>query len=1612
MTTPTQSQPQTASNWSPPKNQLEGQSPAIAESSQPATHPLQAHPFVLPPPPATPPGGPADIQAKPKGSQESLIDLTKVNLFAGSPPPQPPATPNPVIQAKCATCEAEEKETPIALQAKSDERSPTTLQSLLGAHQPSLPKQPSITPKAPAYQRSAIDLIDLPLSTPTHSRSQPPLASPAPLASSPPLSHQRQATDTSMVANTDVEGAIARSRGQGQPLTDTVRRPMEQAFGANFSGVRIHTDRQADGLNQSLQAKAFTTGQDIYFKQGEFKPGSHDGQKLLAHELTHTIQQTGKQIRRKPNKPSQVHFKQIQRRTVASQATEPVTSEAAASASASTASMGVQPTHGQEPSGDRSPGQSQPQHDSAEQRPNAASQSSSAQGKQAPAANTQTAGETTVFGSPAASTATPEATENMPPAGDTTAAGDTTTASSVRDASVSTMPTSTAGGSAVSGDPAAAATPSQTTATVPQSAEADPDFQTTVNQTKAAATAGKAHAPAATKSQEAQAAAVSPPIETASKAQANQVGAMEQAETPGFNKAAFKTQLMEKIAAAAPKTLKEADEFKDGGKLGAVKGEMTGQVTAAQEASQKPLAEKAKQAPDTSGIEPKPVTPLPPSDVGNPVTSVGASKAVPKPLTQTAVETPLQQESQQLDQQMAEADVTDEQLANANEPDFKAALDAKQVAKTNATEAPKTFRQDEQGELSQAQAEAGTLAQQKLQGMHGDRTQLLAQVANQQVGAKGQDEQARAKVAGEIQTLYDTTKGKVEAILNGIDGKINPVFDKGAADAQKVFEDHVAERMKAYKDERYSSWLTGTGRWIKDQFMGLPSEVNAFYTEGRNLYLKAMDGVIDQVVDIVATELTNAKAEVAKGRQEVQTYVAQLPQDLQTVGQEAATNIQSQFDSLEQSVDAKQTELIDTLANKYNEKLKAVDDRITQMKQANKGLVDKAAGAITGVINTIKKLKNMLTSVLKGAASAVKGIIKDPIGFLGNLIGGIKQGFDNFVGKIGEHLQGGLIGWLTGAMGAVGLQIPKDIFSLPGIFDLVMQILGLSWNYIRTKAVKLMGEPVVAAAEKTFEVFTLLQEKGVFGLWEYVKEQFTDLKETVIEAIKNMVITQVITAGVKWILGLLNPASAFVKACMLIYDIIMFFVNQGSQVLGLVKAVIDGVKAIASGSVGAVAKAIEGALVKSLPVVIGFLASLLGVGGLAGKVQGIVKKIRGRIDGAIDKILLKAKKLFKGKIKKKKLTSSGGKEKAVETGLRSLKVGEKKYIKDKKISKENAIKVAQETKRRHAIFKEINVIDGGKDWDYDYSIQRTKAESLAEGKEEDNTQIIKKEDISIQESSVSDRKEWELVFAARGITLGKVEMLLSDKPKKAPDDVFMVVAPSKDAKNISVHPPGTRLEDLLKSEAKEAYTKTPVPGVEEEREISRADIFSTFKKSANTISISLYVKVEKQNVWWGSAIIHLDKADHSKASAEHLLGATDKTIYADKVSRLRIKEGDRFTQVAIEETNKIYNQHSGRGDVPLLEAQLDEYNRFMFQITYVETGSPEAAVSATPFAKGRIPLGYTEFVVEKMEAMQDVDFSAEVERFPYAKASTVSLAKRIGSRSVPTKILVTAKKDS
>ncbi len=97
--------------------------------------------------------------------------------------------------------------------------------------------------------------------------------------------------DTALSAPNGLESRINAQKGRGRPLPSQTKTFMERRIGADFGKVRIHNNSHASQLNKDLGAKAFTTGNDIFFNQGQWNPASSNGQHLLAHELTHVVQQ-------------------------------------------------------------------------------------------------------------------------------------------------------------------------------------------------------------------------------------------------------------------------------------------------------------------------------------------------------------------------------------------------------------------------------------------------------------------------------------------------------------------------------------------------------------------------------------------------------------------------------------------------------------------------------------------------------------------------------------------------------------------------------------------------------------------------------------------------------------------------------------------------------------------------------------------------------------------------------------------------------------------------------------------------------------------------------------------------------------------------------------------------------------------------------------------------------------------------------------------------------------------------------------------------------------------------------------------------------------------------
>ncbi|PPK65551.1 hypothetical protein V5P93_005024 [Actinokineospora auranticolor] len=740
-------------------------------------------------------------------------------------------------------------------------------------------------------------------------------------------------------------------------------------------------------------------------------------------------------------------------------------------------------------------------------------------------------------------------------------------------------------------------------------------------------TVATSHPPPREEAVSAQDAAVPPKDDAVAQGKAANAEKMNEAEPKGFDKAAFIEAVAKAVADRAPKNLKEAEKFPDSEKPAEINTEVRGRVGEGKAESAEQIATTTAAPPDTSAAVPKQVVPMaadrPPGRPGTPDPKQAAPDTLPLAATDMSAGPAA------VDRQMADAQVTETQLKKSNEPTFANALSSKKAAEQHSDTAPEQLRRHEAAQLRRTTAQARQLGAASMGAMAGARVRTGQLVGTGKTGAKTRDEEKRAEVTALLQKVFDKMKADVEGILSGLDRLVDEQFTREEKAARDAFTAEHKRKLADYKDRRYSG--INRLKWFKDWLVGLPDEVNAFLEEARANYVRRMRGVVSNIADTIARELARAKRRIADGRAELRAAVEKLPEDLRAIGREAVSEFADKFDELTRSVDDKGTELVDALATKYTDAVRAVDQEIAEQKEENKGAVDKAKDAIKGVIDAIMEMKRLLLGVLRKAATAIGAILGDPIGFLGNLVTGVGGGLKLFLRNAGLHLRQGVLAWLLGTAGGVGLQLPAT-FDVVGILVMIAGLLGLSWPNIRSRLTRRVPEQAVAAAETAVPLVVETRKRGVAGMWSELKARVGDLKETLVKDLVSYLLPTIIIAGITWIVSLLNPASAFLRACKLIVDIIRFIVTQGRRLIEFVNAVLDAVIAIARGGTGGVPALVERALARSIPVLIGALAAILGIGGIAGKVRQIFQKLAApvnrAVDWVIDKIVDLVKKLW------------------------------------------------------------------------------------------------------------------------------------------------------------------------------------------------------------------------------------------------------------------------------------------------------------------------------------------------------------------------------------------------
>jgi hypothetical protein len=784
--------------------------------------------------------------------------------------------------------------------------------------------------------------------------------------------------------------------------------------------------------------------------------------------------------------------------------------------------------------------------------------------------------------------------------------------------------------------------------------KADPRYARVKSKLDAEAKGIKKHPPAKKKASEPAKAAKPPSNEKVAGAKANQTEKIQEAETPPPKPASFLEILRAEIAKVMPKTLGDTEKFMNGGDSSTIKNSLKGNVSQQEKEATGDLKQASNATPSEAGVPSKPVTPIEP-EATPPAPTVDAPGAMPAPKNDAQVS--LQGSKDQVAEDMKKEKLTPKRLQAANDPRFSAVLSAQEKVAKQADAGPGKYRAAETATLGTAAAQAIGVAGKGASALIATKKGSQAKVLTKQEEQKAKEEKELQDFSTFVVTTFDNAKRAVDTRLEKLETRVNDMFDAGTDAALAAMKSYIEDALFDYKLNRYLLTPGGSVLWIKDQILELPEEVNRFFEAGRTQFTSAMDALAVQVKDVVEAELAAAKAEVKVAQAAIAAKQATLSPGVQARAAEVTANFNEKFADLESSIEDKKQSLAEGLAQKYKEAFDKAAELEKGIKDANKGLVAQAKDSIEAVAKALSEFKDRLMGILRKGADTIELILNDPMQFLSNLLAAIKAGFNQFAGNILTHLKAGFTKWLFGAFASAGIEIPSDL-TVVSILKLVLGVLGITYARMRAKAVKLIGNTAVTVIEKLVEYLDVVIKGGPAALWAKIKEDLSDLKAMVIDAIQDWIVTTIVKKAVAKVVSMFNPAGAIVQAVLMIISVVQFVIERASQIADFVEAVINSIHAIATGAIGGAANWIEKSLANMIPLLIGFLAALVGLGGLAAKVKGFILKVQNKVDRAIDKVLKKivdtVKKLFgKAKAAAKKLVEWWKKKQKFKAGSES-----------------------------------------------------------------------------------------------------------------------------------------------------------------------------------------------------------------------------------------------------------------------------------------------------------------------------------------------------------------------
>lgn len=718
-------------------------------------------------------------------------------------------------------------------------------------------------------------------------------------------------------------------------------------------------------------------------------------------------------------------------------------------------------------------------------------------------------------------------------------------------------------------------------------------------------------------------------------------------------------------------------------------------------------------------------TPPQPAPATSP--AVDAASAAPDPVP--AEEVSLDADVEANEQRMEEAGMNTEAAQLVESGPIAEARAAHGELEQTAQEDPAEVMAQQQAAISSAQTDMADLQARALAALQESRANAVTNTQGQQQDMVGSEEQMRARVGQQANQIFDRAQTQVNDLLRDLPQRAMTRWDTGVAQLSTQFRQNL-NRVKEWVDERHEG-IIGAVVELADNIFGYPDWIIDEYNKAEEAFGNGVCDLLREISAEVNGVIASCQAIIQQARDDIANLYASLPAELQGWAAQEQSHFNERLDALSAQANETRDTFNRDLRNRASQAVQEVRQEIHALREKAGGLVGRISNAINAfledpakfIINGLLELVGIppasFWALVNRISQVIDQIADDPMGFANNLVEALKQGFQRFFDNIGTHLLDGLLQWLFSGLGAVGVTVPRD-FSLESIITFFLQVMGISWARIRTLLAKHIGEDNVALIERAWGMISELIEKGPAGIFEMIKEQLNPqaILDMVLQTAIDFMVETLIKQVTMRVIGMLNPAGAIVQAIEVIYKVLKWLFENASRIFSLVETIVNGIADVLAGNIGGLAGAIEQALARLLPIVIDFLADLLGLGDLPQKIADVIKRVQSFVEGILDRVIGWLAQRARGLLQ---AMGIGGEEEGaganndqqLAAASAALDAKQEREMDEGEISAEEAQAMGRELKTEQPDISNVTVTDGGDTWDYNFTfVQRAKAKKV------------------------------------------------------------------------------------------------------------------------------------------------------------------------------------------------------------------------------------------------------------------------------------------------------------